>query len=105
MESKQCTQCRQTSLFEEFKMNKRTGQLTKQCIKCLDSNKICKERNKFQHGKQKSKCKECGGSEICEHERVRYRRKECGGTGICKHNRPKTVCVECEEVKYVNIKE
>jgi hypothetical protein len=39
----------------------------------------------------RSKCKECGGSGICEHgRRCRQRRsecKECGGGSICEHGR------------------
>ena len=71
MESKQCTQCKKTSLFEEFKMNKRTGQYKKQYVKCLDICKKSKERNKCSHGNERRKCKICGGIGICEHNRVR----------------------------------
>ena len=31
------------------------------------------------HGRQRSRCKDCGGRSICEHGRLRYRCKECGG--------------------------
>ena len=44
-ESKKCTQCKRTLLLEQFRMNKRTGQVTKQCIKCLDIAKKNKEKN------------------------------------------------------------
>ena len=47
MESKQCTKCKRTLLFEEFKMNKRTGQVTKQCIKCIDIVKKSIEKHKY----------------------------------------------------------
>lgn len=43
--------------------------------------------NKCEHGRQKSYCKECGGSGICEHGRLRYRCKGCVGSGICEHGR------------------
>ena len=33
MESKQCTKCKRTLLFEEFKMNKRTGSSNKAVYK------------------------------------------------------------------------
>jgi hypothetical protein len=36
-----------------------------------------KQPTKCQHGKQR--CKECGGSGLCEHGRRRSRCKECGG--------------------------
>ena len=96
MESKQCTQCKRTSLFEEFKMNKRTGQLTKQCIKCLDIQKKSTEKNKCMHGKQKSKCKICGGIGICPHGKQKFVCKICGGNGICEHQKIKIYCKECK---------
>ena len=42
-----------------------------------------------EHGRQRSKCKECkecGGSQICEHGRERSQCKECGSQ-ICEHGR------------------
>ena len=47
------------------------------------------------HNRQKSRCKECGGSEICEHSRIKSRCKECGGSQICLHNKRKSQCKEC----------
>ena len=32
-----------------------------------------------EHGRQRSQCKDCGGSGICQHGRRRSRCKECGG--------------------------
>ena len=52
-------------------------------------------KRKCIHGKQRSRCKECGGSQICEHNRERCRCKECGGTYICKHNKRRSDCKEC----------
>ena len=40
-------------------------------------------RRACEHGRQRSKCKECGGAGICEHGRQRYRCKECGGARFC----------------------
>jgi hypothetical protein len=53
------------------------------------------KRRLCEHGKQKSRCKECGGSGICEHKRVRSRCTECGGSGICEHKRVRSQCTEC----------
>ncbi|XRB22618.1 hypothetical protein RI054_31g124700 [Pseudoscourfieldia marina] len=39
------------------------------------------------HNRRRSRCKECGGSEVCVHNRQRSRCKECGGKSICVHNR------------------
>jgi hypothetical protein len=47
------------------------------------------------HEKRKSRCKECGGSEICEHQRQKSKCKECGGSQICEHQRRKSLCKEC----------
>ena len=44
--------------------------------------------NKCPHGRQKSVCKECGGSGLCPHGRRKRLCKECDGRGsIVKENR------------------
>ena len=50
---------------------------------------------KCEHGRQKSRCKECGGSGICEHNRIRITCKDCGGSSICEHNRMRNTCKNC----------
>ena len=66
-----------------------------------------------EHGRIRSKCKECGGSiceitaarrkvrwgGICEHARLRSTCKECGGGSICEHGRIRSRCKECRAVK------
>ena len=56
------------------------------------------------HGKRKSRCKECGGNEICEHDKRKNRCIECGGSQIGKkrihllclpHGKRKSECKEC----------
>uniref|UniRef100_A0A0G4FTR7 Uncharacterized protein n=1 Tax=Chromera velia CCMP2878 TaxID=1169474 RepID=A0A0G4FTR7_9ALVE len=47
------------------------------------------------HGRQRSRCKDCGGKGICEHGRHRFSCKECGGASICEHGRRRTYCKEC----------
>ena len=47
------------------------------------------------HGRQRSRCKECGGGGLCEHGRDRSRCKECGGGGLCEHGRQRSKCKEC----------
>jgi len=47
------------------------------------------------HGRQRSRCKECGGSGICEHNRVRCFCKECGGSSICEHGKRRSMCKSC----------
>ena len=48
-----------------------------------------------EHGRQKTKCKECGGGSICEHNHIKSICKECGGASICEHKRIKRCCKEC----------
>ena len=55
------------------------------CLKCFGC----------PHGRQRSKCVKCGGSEVCTHGRVRYRCKDCGGKGMCEHRRQRALCKEC----------
>ena len=57
--------------------------------------KDCGGSSICEHNRQRSTCKECGGSEICEHNRQRSTCKECGGSSICEHNRERSNCKEC----------
>ena len=50
---------------------------------------------KCEHGRRRSRCKECGGGSICEHGRQRSKCKECGGGGICEHGQQRSRCKEC----------
>ena len=93
-ERKKCNKCKVNLLFKEFKP-KRNGELTKRCIKCLDYQKHWQLKNKCEHNRQKSICKECGGASICEHNREKRICKECSGSSICEHNRIKYRCKEC----------
>ena len=49
------------------------------------------------HQRERSKCKESGGAGLCPHQRQRSRCKECGGAGICQHQRVRSTCKECRE--------
>jgi hypothetical protein len=49
-----------------------------------------KAPQKCEHGRSKSKCKDCGTG-YCEHGRQKDQCKECG-TGRCEHGRKKTTC-------------
>ena len=55
----------------------------------------CKVCSACPHGRERNKCKECGGSAFCEHGRIRYTCKECGGKGRCEHGRIRSKCKEC----------
>ena len=52
--------------------------------------------SKCKHEKRISRCRECGGSELCIHDRIKYACKECKGSQICEHENIKTQCKECK---------
>ena len=56
----------------------------------------CKVCSACPHGRQRSRCKECGGGSICEHGRIRSQCKECGGASICEHGGQRSKCKECD---------
>jgi len=51
--------------------------------------------SKCEHGRRKSRCKECGGGSICEHDKLKSHCKECGGSAYCEHQRQRHNCKEC----------
>ena len=95
MEKKQCTKCRQPLPLECFRIGKRTAQLIKCCMKCLDSCKRSKQRAKCEHNKIKSICKDCGRGQTCEHNKIKSRCKGCGKGHICQHNKIRSECKDC----------
>ena len=64
------------------------GRVRSRCKECGGAS-IC------EHGRRRSSCKECGGASICEHGRERSACKECGGASICEHGRRRSDCKEC----------
>ena len=91
MEKKQCTKCKHFLLFECFK-NKKTSELTKCCVKCLEKSK---EQTKCKHGRQRSYCKDCGGSQIYKHNKIKSQCKDCGRSQICEYNERRSQCLFC----------
>ena len=57
--------CRHPRSLEYFRINKRTAQLKKYCVRCLDIFKKSRQQTKCKHGRQKPTCHNCGGSYIC----------------------------------------
>ena len=47
------------------------------------------------HNRQRSKCRDCGGSSICPHQRQKRECKDCGGSSVCAHSRIRSRCKEC----------
>ena len=74
---------------------KPSGLVSKSCTKCKEYQKEKRRKNKCEHGKIKSQCIPCGGSQICEHNRRKSRCVECGGSQICEHDKRKNECIEC----------
>lgn len=89
-----CNYCKVTLPVYKFSKN-RKDKLNKSCDECRVKQKKVRDKNKCEHKREKSKCKECGGGSICEHQRIKSQCKECGGGSICEHNRIKTKCKEC----------
>ena len=88
-----CPNCRCWRKHKKFLNDK--GRLLKTCKKCRNYMREYMRKKKCEHNKQKSLCKECGGSSICEHNRQKSRCKDCGGSSICDHNRIKRQCKDC----------
>jgi len=59
------------------------------------SAKTAEEGDICEHQRQRSTCKDCGGSGICEHEWVRSTCKDCGGSSICQYQRQRSTCKDC----------
>ena len=111
IEHQKCSCCKCYRPLEQFLNDK--GRKLKSCQKCRTKQKEIREKNKCEHNKRKSYCKQCGGasicqhnkrksyckqccgSQICEHNIQKSRCKECGGASICEHNREKSKCKEC----------
>jgi hypothetical protein len=97
-----CTSCRCWAQPDDFKKETKRGfRILKSCIRCRDKAKKTREKNKCEHNRQKSHCKECGGASICKHNRRRNQCKICDPNGhlmmivrsrtrkILKHNKSK----------------
>ena len=95
MEEKQCVKWKHFLLFECFKNNKKTRQLTKYCAKCLDYCNKLSQQTKCEYGRQRSYCKACGGSQIREHSKIKKVCLFCSGSQICEHNNIKSYCLFC----------
>ena len=75
----------------------RVGMVNKKCEHGRQRS-LCKEcggSGLCEHGRKRSECKDCGGSGICDHGRQRSRCKDCGGSGLCEHGRERSRCKDC----------
>jgi len=72
------------------------GTRRKTCLTCKENRNKYRNASKCEHDKQKTHCKDCGGSSICKHSKQKTQCKECGGSAFCKHGKYKTVCKKCD---------
>ena len=82
--------------------------MEKTCITCNSNgpfkprNKTCNEcilkRNtKCPHGiKEKRNCKDCGGGNICPHNKEKRFCADYNGSALCQHKKNKNICKECK---------
>jgi len=60
---------------------------------------VTRDSDYCKHGKQKSFCLKCGGSQICKHNRRLAYCIKCHGSQICKHRTQRRQCKECSGVE------
>ena len=96
VEKRICSRCKCLLKLDAstFKTNKH-GDYNKTCIKCSERVKASKIANKCEHNREKSICKDCGGSSICEHDKQKRQCRECNGSSFCIHDKFKAQCREC----------
>jgi hypothetical protein len=101
--SKRCSRCKKNVSTEGFD-TKLDGAMNKCCKECLVKHKIISEKNKCEHGKRRTICRECSGTGICAHNRQRYTCKPCNGASICEHNQRRYDCKDCKDPIDITVK-
>ena len=102
-EEQKCNRCKVMLPICKFSLNNADKYL-KQCDRCRAYVKTYRDTHKCKHDRERSKCKECGGSSICKHDRQRNICKECGGSSICEHDIQRISCKQCNDPVKVTIK-
>ena len=111
-EYKICSSCKSKQEVSQFKINK--GIVCKCCSRCQEKSRNQRIKTLCEHGRQKCRCKDCGGKSICEHGRRgnecslcpnasqicehgtrQVRCILCGGNYVCEHNKRKDNCRKC----------
>lgn len=90
----QCSRCR-TVLDPIHFISTNGKSKCKTCTNCRNYDKNQRDVHKCHHGRNKYRCKDCGGKSLCEHQRIRSRCKDCKGGSICLHGRIRSQCKEC----------
>ena len=71
-----CNKCKIDLSVDHFKI-KRDGSYTKTCDVCRGYAATARKKYKCAHGREKCKCVECGGSQMCEHKKQKSFCKKC----------------------------
>jgi hypothetical protein len=90
-EKRICTVCKK----EKNTGLKTNGDRYKICVECREKKKICRDRNKCIHDKQKNQCRDCNGSAFCIHDKYKTQCRECNGSSFCEHDKIRYQCREC----------
>lgn len=93
-ENVRCPSCKCFRAEASFYNQK--GRRLKTCQNCRDFDKKAREKQKCSHGRQKTRCKDCGGNSICSHNRRKECCKDCeGASQVCEHSKRRDQCREC----------
>ena len=93
-EKRKCNRCKVERPTKYFSL-RGNDEYKKSCDACLEKFKESRNKNKCEHGKQKTYCQICGGGSICIHSQVKSICVLCSGVSICKHKKKKNRCKEC----------
>ena len=50
---------------------------------------------KCPHGRQRARCRDCGGASFCMRGRQQHTCRDCGGVSLCQHRRQRVHCRDC----------
>lgn len=92
--TKICTRCKKMLSTSSFD-TKRNGDLLQRCKECNLHLKALSDKKKCEHGREKRRCRDCGGQGFCKHNTRKSRCRICGGGEFCEHNKIKTRCITC----------
>lgn len=96
---KTCMHCLVTKPLEEFNELPNNRGKSAGCTKCCAKMLAYLDKNRCPHGKMnKSACKDCKGTSICEHGKVRTYCPDCAGGSLCEHKKRKDRCKKCKDL-------
>ena len=98
-----CRRCKMNLTLDHY-VKKRDDTFQKTCNDCLTKQRAYVESKKCPHGRQKTRCRQCGGGAICMHNKIRSICSQCGGGEICGHGRERRQCKLCSDPLKVAVK-